>query len=49
MCRSVKSCTAVAVEDGLVFAKCEFQEWRKGEFGSKGVGGDTVVRLQLSQ
>lgn len=45
----VKNCTAVAAEDDPVFAKREWQEWRKGEIGSKGVGGGAVMRLQLSE
>lgn len=49
MCCSVKSCAVVAAEDDLVFAKYEWQEWRKGEVGSKGAGGGAVLRLQLSQ
>lgn len=49
MCYSVKSCAAVAAEDDLVFAKCEWQEWRKGEVDSKGAGGGAVLRFQLSQ
>jgi len=51
VCHWAKRCeiAAAAAEDDLVFAKCEWQEWRKGEVGSKIVGGGAVWRVRLSQ